>query len=66
MSLVCRISLTGLVNASRAAKTEKMLPDIGSGVILHRHPHTGNVTLTKLTDKDVFMLVSLFKVFSLY
>ena len=54
-----RISLTGLVNEERLPKTDKMLPEIGDGVIISRDRATGDVTLTKLCRKDVFMMVKL-------
>lgn len=51
-----RISLTGLVNEERLPKTEKMLPEIGDGVIISRDRATGDVTLTKLCRKDVYLM----------
>ena len=59
LHLFPRISLTGLVNEERLPKTDKMLSEIGDGVIISRDRSTGDVTLTKLCRKDVFMMVKL-------
>ena len=47
------------MNEERLPKTDKMLPEIGDGVIISRDRATGDVTLTKLCRKDVFMMVKL-------
>ena len=50
--------MTGLVNEERNPKVERLLPEIGQGIMITRDKQTGDVNLTKMCRKDVFMMVS--------